>query len=1144
MKKVLTIILLAFSFLANAQTQPPIVQGSKLYEFKNGIRPDSAFFLPRKDTGVTDATMRAPGMLQYRPQDSLLYWMKGNKMTPIASGAFDLASYWDSTESKLRFVPIGRLINTTAPLQGGGSLDGDITLSIDAANGTTSSGIITTGSQDIGGIKNFLSRPTRAGFGIYDQGNDPPGSVFNITATGANVLSELTTNTNGRVTWANTRMLTVADIATWDSTTIKSRFIQNQSATPQTATYNITDTATVTKTGKDTFGPYFRLLSGAKGAALQMGDPTASESTLQFWTTGIGTGPGSSSFVERMRVAPTYVSIGTTANFGALTVGNFGSNTGITSIANAGASLSLFSRGTLTSGIGIGSIYMGSNTIGSSTAYTASINAVAAADWVTGTSYPTLLNFYTTPAGSTTMVERMRITETGLVNFIGDTKFSGNGTSSAGRIPIATDGAGNWGWGDGSGNFILNQFAAQQASSKAWVGKLRADTSYVGGIPSGTAYVNYITGAQAVTGSTTWNGGTYGGSTGVIISSGGATFFKRALDAMQGDPNGPSKFTFRRDNSLSGNAAKLVLGNILGHVSFTGYSAKQAGGAAGYTEGASIRAITRQAWDTTKFGTRLEFWTTKNGTLPAGDASTLSSRIGLTIEDNQNVGVGILSADTVYGGRLQIRNDSVGTQPLIYADNYLKQMKWAVMSTGQFKTPYYAGATPGTANNRVLYVDPADSLVKIGTSTGSTAAPTVKIILPNDVYTVEGVEGNIYFNNVIQTDFGLNDLKYDIVCTKGNQFNDRFSYVPVVADSGTYSLTLNVYYKTDIIANKTVNLHVTKRAAGSGTRKVLLVGDSQLASGQVPDTIKSDYGSDAMALSFIGTQVTAGGGANRTEAHSGWKWTDYTTSGRVYYSFTVSGITTPPAYNDAYSNNGSTFYARIINVSGGTGTIQMERLVGTNNPTASGTLTKVTGSGDASISFSAYTTVSGNPFWDGSKINISQYLTNNSLSLSSNDWITVQLGTNDIFSYTDTTSLMNYINNTTLINIDSMINAIQAQVPGVRIALMLPPPGSDQDAFGISYATGQTSWMFNYNIRRYQRAVIDKYDNSTNQSNGIYVIASNAAYDNMHNMATTTTQYNARNTATYAKQSNGVHPANIGYAQIADAYYAVFKWYK
>lgn len=177
----------------------------------------------------------------------------------------------------------------------------------------------------------------------------------------------------------------------------------------------ITDTVTVIKTGSDTFNPYFRLQTGAKGAAFQMGDPTASESTVQLWTTGTGSGPGSG-FNERMRVGPIGVSMGTTANLGALTVGTFGlNNTGITSTGNTGGVFNMYTGGYPLSGIGIGAINMGSNTTGSTIVNTAIIKAMAAANWSAGTSYPTYMSFSTTQVGSITAAERMRITDSGNV---------------------------------------------------------------------------------------------------------------------------------------------------------------------------------------------------------------------------------------------------------------------------------------------------------------------------------------------------------------------------------------------------------------------------------------------------------------------------------------------------------------------------------------------------------------------------------------------------------------------------------------------------------------------------------------------------------------------------------------------------------
>ena len=50
----------------------------------------------------------------------------------------------------------------------------------------------------------------------------------------------------------------------------------------------------------------------------------------------------------------------------------------------------------------------------------------------------------------------------------------------------------------------------------------------------------------------------------------------------------------------------------------------------------------------------------------------------------------------------------------------------------------------------------------------------------------------------------------------------------------------------------------------------------------------------------------------------------------------------------------------------------------------------------------------------------------------------------------------------------------------------------------------------------------------------IYVLGLHENLDTVYNMLTTVTAVNARNAASYAMQSNGVHPAPTGYYQMAD----------
>jgi len=85
---------------------------------------------------------------------------------------------------------------------------------------------------------------------------------------------------------------------------------------------------------------------------------------------------------------------------------------------------------------------------------------------------------------------------------------------------------------------------------------------------------------------------------------------------------------------------------------------------------------------------------------------------------------------------------------------------------------------------------------------------------------------------------------------------------------------------------------------------------------------------------------------------------DGLTSPREWRKFTVSGISTPPALGDKYthpSDNDRDYFVRELDLTAGAGTIWMEVFNGTTAPSASGTLTRETGSGDATITFSAVT---------------------------------------------------------------------------------------------------------------------------------------------------------------------------------------------
>lgn len=79
------------------------------------------------------------------------------------------------------------------------------------------------------------------------------------------------------------------------------------------------------------------------------------------------------------------------------------------------------------------------------------------------------------------------------------------------------------------------------------------------------------------------------------------------------------------------------------------------------------------------------------------------------------------------------------------------------------------------------------------------------------------------------------------------------------------------------------------------------------------------------------------------------------------YTFTVSGVTVDPTAGATYTNNGVTYTVISASIVAGSGTVVTRA---SSNPEASGTLTKATGTGDATLTFSAWA-FSGTELFNG-----------------------------------------------------------------------------------------------------------------------------------------------------------------------------------
>lgn len=388
----------------------------------------------------------------------------------------------------------------------------------------------------------------------------------------------------------------------------------------------------------------------------------------------------------------------------------------------------------------------------------------------------------------------------------------------------------------------------------------------------------------------------------------------------------------------------------------------------------------------------------------------------------------------------------------------------------------------GTANyNGGTVVPSEDFTAKIQDAVGFSFLPTATISLPinaqNVIPALEGRELNIYWDNVIFANVSVEDLAIDVTCAKGAQLEKGWRYTPTVSDVGTTTIKVDVWTldRETLLATTTSTLKTVAltNPVSPVSRKVLMIGDSTFADASVAAELVRMFATDSNeSITLIGSNVGTGAdslGTNQAVAMEA-----------------VGGWSIT-----RYSTDTNSAWVQIN---------------GTNRV--------------------------GSPFLFAGVFDFAQYLTANSLTMSSNDWVVINHGINDFFDYTTDASLNGHIT-TVLGYLDTWITSIKAAVPGVRIAICLTiPPAKSQDAFGTNYTNDQSGRRFRRNMSLWREAVLSAYDGAIVSK--VYVVPYHAAVDTENNYPTILRSYNARNSATYYRQINAVHPDKSGYWQLAD----------
>lgn len=440
------------------------------------------------------------------------------------------------------------------------------------------------------------------------------------------------------------------------------------------------------------------------------------------------------------------------------------------------------------------------------------------------------------------------------------------------------------------------------------------------------------------------------------------------------------------------------------------------------------------------------------------------------------------------------------------------------------------------------YVLNDDQIADIASRIGVTPPDPVNISLPDTINAIVGDTLQLFFRGMIQA---VDPYKYDILvtCSKGNKYPRYFQYTPTVADVGTTTFTVTV--KDDdrnVLASKTCQL-VTRNVVQSpaANLNVACFGDSLTAAGtwcaeanrRLTGTGGTPAGKALTNIAFVGSKQN---GTTGYFGVGGWTWESYTQQGRPAYRFQVTGVTSL-SVGAVYTNNGNTFTVMEVNVTGGTGNILCSVTALTPAPSASGTLTKSSGTGDATITYTSVARDAQNPLWDWDNNKMSFIPYANAVAGGKIDVVYTLLSWNEQTpGRTDFTSVLNQIK--------IFADTLHAEFPNAKLKIMGVQVPSVRGGMGANYGATGTSYADGYGMvvtALNQNDAYQEFANRPEYSGFVEFVNVSAEFDTEYNMPHADRAVNTRNTGvTEWVDTNGVHPDNNGYLSIGDVCYRNF----
>ena len=450
--------------------------------------------------------------------------------------------------------------------------------------------------------------------------------------------------------------------------------------------------------------------------------------------------------------------------------------------------------------------------------------------------------------------------------------------------------------------------------------------------------------------------------------------------------------------------------------------------------------------------------------------------------------------------------------------------------------------TSVVVNNNVIDITDKNGNIAVRLPVGFDArdliSEGISIFLPDVINAVVGDTLQIFYQSIVQV-FDIS--KYNIValCDKGKDLKRYFEYTPEAADIGTDTLTFEVRDDNGkILTTKSTSLITNAAPSEPASSKTILVfGDSVTAGGEWVHEVErrltaSDgipVGDNLSNIIFAGKLSHEG---TKYFGYGGWWWKQYIEGAGAAFRFYVENVTSLKMYGK-YTNNGYQYEIREINVTGTSGNILCITSAITNIPEASGTLTKISGGGDSTITFTSVEAASQSPLYDAVNniFTFTPYVTE--YCNGKCDAVYVLLSANHQTPWRkEFAEEMAYVK--------QWADTLHSEYPNAKLRLVGLQPPSVTGGCGFSYGA-DGGYSDEYGIKvTFQRQCecYQEFAHSVGYSSWVQYVDVASQFDALYNMPYEMKDVNIRNSDKQEMSGiNGVHPNNSGYMQIADAVY-------